>query len=500
MINKPVINKFYTPLTEEYFKEPLNPEIFIYNSQQWIFSVYYALYKTSKSLNDDNVDNNTLKVLLKKYFSTVKFSPDINIVISYIQKYKEKNNISTEEILVSNYLLQDIYNNKFQEVMIFLKKKYCDVYEKINEYITELNVGKIEKIPMYREPSYDMGDSYCFVDYELTRKCFDYHTTSNNNISCVLFKDTKTKQKINFDVELNFNNNIKRTPQELRYDEIVFNVIQSIYTKYRSNVNKNSCDFKKNLLFIPLKTIEEYISEKNNELTLQQRHLLLRSIFFMKDFVSCKSNLEGIYMNIYKLHDIEIAENLEKTIKDCEGSGYNIIRNLLPTHSLSYAINCNGALIEGIYVDKKSFIYAIPYYKKFIRVIYLNDLTLFENDFKEGDMHYKATKKTINSIPLIIYILRQLKTTYGRKKAKKQVILKMDTLFEYFSYDYNSYSGKPIDNLLKKKRCELIKLVNNILKHMEHGGIIKRYEQVKSHKKSKFAHYKFIIECNTRKG
>lgn len=73
MINKPVINKFYTPLTEEYFKEPLNPEIFIYNSQQWIFSVYYALYKTSKSLNDDNVDNNTLKVLLKNIFQQLNF-------------------------------------------------------------------------------------------------------------------------------------------------------------------------------------------------------------------------------------------------------------------------------------------------------------------------------------------------------------------------------------------------------------------------------------------
>ena len=132
---------FYSVLTDEYFKNYLNRERFIWDSKQWIYNVYYALYKTSKSIDDDNIDNNTLKSLLEKKFLTIKFSPNIDIVINYIQKYKEKKNVLVKEILVSNDLLQDIYNYKFEEVMLFIKENYSEIYNKINK-----NIIKFSKI------------------------------------------------------------------------------------------------------------------------------------------------------------------------------------------------------------------------------------------------------------------------------------------------------------------------------------------------------------------
>lgn len=182
MADKIMNTDFYSVLTDEYFKNYLNRERFIWDSKQWIYNVYYALYKTSKSIDDDNIDNNTLKSLLEKKFLTIKFSPNIDIVISYIQKYKEKNNISTKGILVSNYLLQDIYNYKFGEVMLFIKENYSEIYNKINKNIIKLNVKEIEKILLANKIArFESCNMYAYAEYELTKQCFAYNNSISQN-------------------------------------------------------------------------------------------------------------------------------------------------------------------------------------------------------------------------------------------------------------------------------------------------------------------------------
>ena len=152
-------------------------------------------------------------------FSTTKFPPDINHIINYIQKYKNiHDTISTKDILVSNHLLHDIYYNKFNTLMPFIKEKYYEIYNKINTILDKLNSDEIKRILNYKIHQYYIGEMYAFADYELTRKCFDYYNRINQDcydsakrkfvkkayIDCKLFEHQYTKESYNILLNLHF--------------------------------------------------------------------------------------------------------------------------------------------------------------------------------------------------------------------------------------------------------------------------------------------------------
>ena len=65
---------FYSVLTDEYFKNYLNRERFIWDSKQWIYNVYYALYKTSKSIESTkNIVISKLKIMIRIAYFLLRF-------------------------------------------------------------------------------------------------------------------------------------------------------------------------------------------------------------------------------------------------------------------------------------------------------------------------------------------------------------------------------------------------------------------------------------------
>lgn len=495
-MNKNTNINFYTPLTNKYFNDYLNREIFVINSQQWIYSVYYALYKISNSINDEDVNDNTLKVLLKQSFATTKFSPDINHIINYIQEYKNTHNtISIKDILVSNHLLHDIYYNKFNTLMPFIKEKYGEIYNKINTILNKFNSDEIKRILNYKSLQYDNGKMYAFVDYELTRKCFDYYNRINQDcydsvkrkfvtkahIDCKLFEYLYSKdKKESYYVSLNlhFKNSTKRTALNLRFDEIVFNIIQFLVRTKLQQIPQN----KEVYIFISFKEIINMLYGETKNISIQIRNRVLQSIYYMAYCVDCEINLSNIAQHVGLLKNDSLQQtNIKKIIDNINNDNYIIRQPLLPIESISHAEYNNNILIEGIFVSKQSCLYLIPYFMGFIRDIHFRQVANISK-FCEGDNEEKnknksipATRKTTKVMALTIYLIRRIETTYGDKK-KGETSIDLDSIYKYFGLQYNENLAATDRNKIKKKRHEVKQIVINILDSMKSLKCIVDYD------------------------
>ena len=505
MADKIMNTDFYSVLTDEYFKNYLNRERFIWDSKQWIYNVYYALYKTSKSIDDDNIDNNTLKSLLEKKFLTIKFSPNIDIVINYIQKYKEKKNVLVKEILVSNDLLQDIYNYKFEEVMLFIKENYSEIYNKINKNIIKLNIKEIEKILLANKIArFESCNMYAYAEYELTKQCFAYNNSISQNenimvkrkyaqtayIRCKLFKNKYTKEYYNISVNLKFKHNIKRSAIELRYDEVVFNIIQSVALKKITTLEKGP-------VFVSLKEIMTALYGDNREITVQTRNRLLDSIYYMAYCVSYKINLEEVAEGIEQLSNNNgIRDNMQYLIENINSSN-DIERPLLPINSLGVVEYNNNLLIEGIFISKLSCLYLIPFYMRFLRKIHLDKLANIGKIPNNNKNNVGITiNKTFISNLLIIYLYRRLETKFS-KRGKTDISISLDTVYEYFGLESEDNLSSKDREKLKKNRYEIKANIIKILESMKVNKYIIDYS-VETSGKYKKCSFKIQLK-NARK-
>ena len=492
-MNKNTNINFYTPLTNEYFNDYLNREIFVINSQQWIYSVYYALYKISNSINNDDFNDNTLKVLLEYGFSTTKYPPDINHIINYILEYKNiHNTISTKDILVSNHLLHDIYYNKFNALMPFIKEQSCEIYNKINTILDDLSIDEIKKILNYKISRYCIDEMYAYADYELTRKCFDYYNRINQDcydsvkrkfvkkayIDCKLFEHQYTKESYNILLNLHFKNNVKRSALNLRFDEVVFNIIQFL-TRTKLQQTPQG---KEEYIFISFKEIINMLYCENKTLTIQIRNRLLESIYYMAYCVNCDINLSNIAEHIDLLKDDKLQQtNMKKLINYTKINHYIIRQPLLPIESIGFAEYNNNILMEGIFVSKQSCLYLIPYFMKFVREIHLNQVAniskFCEGDKAENDKNkpISAMKKTTIFMMLTIYLIRRIETKYGRKE-KNETTINLNSIYEYFGLQYNENLAATDRNKIKKKRHEVKQIVINILNSMKSLKCIVDYD------------------------
>ncbi len=491
-MNKNTNINFYTPLTNEYFNDYLNREIFAINSQQWIYSVYYALYKISNSVNDEDVNDNTLKVLFKQSFATTKFPPDINHIINYIQEYKNTHNtISIKDILVSNCLLHDIYYNKFNTFMPFIKEKYCEIYNKINTTLDKLNSDEIKRILNYKIHQYYIGDMYAFADYELTRKCFDYYNRINQDcydsvkrkfvtkahIDCKLFGSFDGKETYNISINLYFKNNIKRTAYDLRFDEVVFNIIQFlIYTKLQQISRDEEGD-----IFISFKEITNMLYGETKNTSIPIRNRVLESIYYMAYCVNCEINLSDIAEHTDLLKNDNLQQTgIKEIIDNINSDNYIIKQPLLPIKSIGHAEYNNNILMEGIFVYKQSSLYLIPYFMGFIRNIHFNQVTdiskFCKGDSEEDDKNKsQATRKTIIVMTLTIYLIRRIEAKF-RRKIKDETTIDLDSLYEYFGLQYNENLAATDRNSIKKERYKLKQNVIKILDSMKfHGYVVDYY-------------------------